>query len=82
MAAVEFDWEEDSLTDEEKRLIEAYSNVGKPVDDLAYTQDFDKLVSWFYGEQPEAIDNDQKHQAFRQLLNLRKRGRLPRLVRS
>ncbi len=77
MATADFQWEPEGLSDEERALIRAYAEVGRPIDDLAYTPDFDKLV------QKAGLGSDQeaKHKAFRQLLNLRKRGRLPRLVR-
>jgi hypothetical protein len=82
MAAAEFEWIEDSLTDEDKRLIDAYAYVGRPVDDLAYTEDFDQLVGVAHNIDADQVPMDLKQRAFRRLLNLRKRGRLPRLVHS
>lgn len=75
MSPDEFQWEEKSLTDEDERLIRAYAHVGRPLDDLAYTEDFDKLL------REAGIDEDdqERHRIFKRLLNLRKRGRLPRL---
>jgi len=82
MAALDFAWTEDSLTEDDRRLIDAYAHVGLPVDDLAYTEDFDELVALVHGIKEQEVPLDLKHRAFRRLLNLRKRGRLPRLVRS
>ena len=82
MAAADFEWIDDSLTEEDKRLIDAYAHVGRPVDDLAYTGEFGQLVAIALDMDAAQVTEDQKYRAFRRLLNLRKRGRLPRLVRS
>jgi hypothetical protein len=59
-------------------LIRAYRDVGRSVDDLAYTQDFDRLYQAYAG----AGHRSEKHEVFRRLLILRKSGLLPRLFRA
>ena len=63
------------LTDEEQRLIDAYERIGVPVDKLAYTPEFDRLVELL------GKDNtmNEKFFVFQRLLSLRKRSRLPRI---
>jgi hypothetical protein len=52
--------------------------VGKPVDQLPYTEDFDKLVKLL-----GARDSDEeRYNIFQRLLLLRKRGRLPTVGRA
>lgn len=78
MAAVDFEWESGELTEEESRLVRAYAKSARPLDALPYTEDFDELVQAAgFGD-----SEDQKHRAFVMLLNLRKRGRLPRLIHA
>lgn len=78
MAAVDFEWQSGELTEEESKLIREYAKSARPLDALAYTEDFDHLVrAAGFGDSRE-----QKHRAFVTLLNLRKRGRLPRLVHA
>lgn len=57
-------------------LIAAYVKVGRTLDDLAYTQDFDTLY--------ESLPQPRKHRAdvIHRLQNLRKANKLPRLGRA
>ncbi|MBX9681212.1 MAG: hypothetical protein K2X38_20850 [Gemmataceae bacterium] len=64
------------LSAEDEKLIEAYLKVGKPVDKLAYTEEFDRLVEMVSGRTHSL---DEKYLLFQRLLSLRKRARLPRL---
>lgn len=69
------DWTIPPLDSTEQLLVDAYQSVGRPLDDLAYTEDFKKL-----GAIVGAADNDDsRHATYKQLLRLRKTGRLPRL---
>ena len=70
-----FDWSIPPLDSTEQRLVDAYQEVGRPLDDLAYTEDFRRLCAII-----GAADNDEsRHAIYKQLLRLRKTGRLPRL---
>ncbi|HEX8341640.1 MAG TPA: hypothetical protein VF624_12080 [Tepidisphaeraceae bacterium] len=62
------------LSSADQRLIDAYSRIGRSVDELAYTPDFDRLCEDLgVGESLGA-----KREVFLRLLTLRKLGRLPR----
>lgn len=76
MVAAEYDWSDDGLTGIEMNLIREYEKISRPLDALAYTEEFDRLVK------AAGLDDtvQDKHRAFTMLLNLRKRGRLPRLL--
>jgi hypothetical protein len=65
------------LTDEEQRLIDAYEKIGVPLDKLAYTPEFDRLIQML--GKPNTLD--EKYLVFQRLLSLRKRSRLPRIYR-
>ena len=69
--------EEIELTQSDKDLIQAYRQVNRSVDDLAYTSDFEKLHELY----SQAGHHTEKHDVFRRLLLLRKSGLLPRLFR-
>lgn len=74
--ADEFHWDAPPLSAEDERLVNAYMEVGRALDDLPHTDDFTKLVE-LLGEK----DGDKaKHHVFKRLLTLRKRGRLPHVV--
>ena len=64
-----------SKTDED--LINAYRAVNRTVDDLAYTDDFERMYKIYQS----AGHQESRHEVFRQLLLLRKSGLLPRLFR-
>jgi hypothetical protein len=74
--SAEIDWEAPPLTPEDERLVDAYIRSGLALDELAYTQAFEDLVKSM-GRAPTL---DELHWAYKRLLNLRKRGRLPRLI--
>ena len=59
-------------------LIDAYQRVGRTLDDLPYTADFESI----YAAGAKAIAGATKHQIFHKLHNLRKAGKLPRVGRS
>lgn len=69
--------EEISLSKSDEDLIRVYREVGRSVDDLAYTGDFEKLYAMYTA----AGNTGDKHEVFRRLLILRKSGLLPRLFR-
>jgi hypothetical protein len=57
-------------------LIELYQQIGRTADDLPYTPQFEKLWNLYAAKQtPEPT----RGEVWRQLLNLRKAGKLPRL---
>jgi hypothetical protein len=64
------------LSSEDQVLLDLYVATGKPLDQLPYTTEFDGLVTRLGG----GDGLDQKYRVFQRLLNLRKRGRLPRVV--
>lgn len=68
-------WQAPPISPEDRALIDAYTTVGRPVDELPYTADFERLV----GLLNRPRDQDHMHFVFRRLLTLRKRGQLPRL---
>jgi hypothetical protein len=76
MTRDEFDWIGPPLSAEDQRLIDAYVQTRRPLDDLAYTLDFERLVEDIKGE----ASMENLHAIFRRLLTLRKMGRLPRLA--
>ncbi len=68
-------FKEHSLPERDVLLIDKYVKYGRPVDQLAYSDEFDKL----YSDLQTNGDKRTKQQVFRRLLNLRKAGWLPRL---
>jgi len=68
-------WEIPPLSDEEQDLVNAYREVGVPVDQLPYTESFERLVEMM----GKPRTNDQKFLTFQRLLRLQKQGRLVRL---
>ena len=76
MTRDEFDWIGSPLSAEDQRLVDAYVQTRRPLDDLAYTPEFEQLVQSLKGEASLA----DLHSVFRRLLTLRKMGRLPRLA--
>ncbi len=75
MATDESIWKAPPLAPEDEALIDAYTTIGRPLDDLPYTEDFERLLELL--KRPH--DRDQMQYVFRRLLTLRKRGQLPRL---
>lgn len=66
------------LSDADRALARIYGEIGRSVDELAYTPEFDQL----YQHYQDAGHQGSKHEVFRRLLTLRKAGLLPRLFRS
>ena len=71
----EYDWWVPPLDSSEQRLVEAYRSVGRPLDDLPYTEDFIKLCAHL----GVPASDEARHDVYKQLLRLRRTGRLPRL---
>jgi hypothetical protein len=65
-----------ALSTDDQKLIEAYSKLGVPLDDLPYTEEFEQLGA---GIGIDANNREGLHQIFKRLLTLRKNGRLPRV---
>lgn len=63
-----------TLDEREAALIEAYQHVGRTLDALPYTDDFDRVLA--------ASKYDNPRDALHTLQRLRKSGRLPRLGRT
>lgn len=70
----DFTWESPALSPEEQKLVDAYVGLGRSVDDLAYSEEFEKLCDRLYGDH----SRETMRVAFLQLLRLRKQARLPR----
>jgi len=68
-------FKERRLPEMDELLIDLYVKTGRPVDRLAYSEDFNEI----YKTLQEHGDKRTKGQVFRRLLNLRKAGWLPRL---
>ena len=77
--SAEFDWSPPPLAPEDARLLDAYASVGRSVDDLAYTEDFEGIC---HAVIDGPIDNSRRHYLFKRLLTLRKQGLLPLLSRK
>ena len=71
----EYFWELPPLSFEDQRLRDAYIRVGKPVDQLPYSAEFDRLVAALGLKGTD----EERYFIFQRLLSLRKRGRLPQL---
>jgi len=69
------DWEAPPLSSEDARLIDAYVDLRRPLDELPYTREFDQLISKL--ALSDTLEN--RHSVFKRLLTLRKMGRLPRI---
>jgi hypothetical protein len=76
MSNDEFDWAGSPLSAEDQQLVDAYAQLRRPLDDLAYTLEFQELVEALKGEASLA----NLHTVYKRLLTLRKMGRLPRLA--
>ncbi|MFZ2874441.1 MAG: hypothetical protein WAZ94_08155 [Phycisphaerales bacterium] len=63
--------------DSDDRLVAAYVEVGRTLDDLPYTEEFEKLVTVLGGEGAVA-----RREVLHRLQNLRKANKLPRLGRA
>lgn len=67
------------LSPEDQRLIQAYEEVGVPLDALAYSENFKRLVK-LSGLDPEK--QEHLRNSYRRLLTLRKQSLLPRVYSS
>lgn len=63
--------------DSDDRLVAAYVEVGRTLDDLPYTEEFEKLVKALGGDGALA-----RSEVLHRLQNLRKANKLPRLGRA
>jgi hypothetical protein len=70
----EFDWSVPPLDPEDQRLVDAYVTVGVPVDQLPYTEHFEKL----FGLVGRNDTQEARHFVLKRLIGLRKMGRFPR----
>jgi len=66
-------------TNDDELLTSVYQKLGRTLDDLPYTEQFDALYDAMYGA---VADGPPRGVVFRRLHNLRKAGRLPRLGRA
>ncbi|MEM8783868.1 MAG: hypothetical protein AAGE65_13570 [Planctomycetota bacterium] len=69
-------------TDDEPMLISVYAQVGRTLDDLPYTEDFERLYTGMYGPDGRDAGGVSRADVFHRLHNLRKAGKLPRLGRA
>ncbi len=79
MTSNEFNWEPTAASEEDQRLIDAYVEIGVPLDSLVYTSAFKKLTR-AAGRNP-TIDSDLR-KTYLRLLTLRKQSLLPRIYRG
>jgi len=66
------------MPDDDRALIDAYTAVGRTLDDLPYTDDFTRLLQLAARPEPE----QHARPVFRRLQNLRKANKLPTLGRA
>lgn len=71
----DFSWLPPPLSSEEQQLVDLYVRTNCSLDALPYTEEFERLVQEFCGEETR----EARHNVFMQLLRLRKQGRLPRI---
>jgi hypothetical protein len=62
----------------QEQLARAYLQVGIPLDRLPYSLDMDRLVAWLSSAEGEGATSQK---VWRELVDLRKRGKLPKLGR-
>lgn len=67
-------WKSTPLSAPDSKLVDAYVQIGISLDSLPYTPEFQELAKKA-GLNPR--DDSELHQAFRRLVNLRKRAMLP-----
>jgi catechol 2,3-dioxygenase-like lactoylglutathione lyase family enzyme len=68
---------ETKLPTRREALVRIYEKIGRTADDLPYTPHFEALYSAYAGEHGEP--KPTRHEVWRQLLNLRKAAKLPKL---
>lgn len=64
------------LPHEDQELVKLYMEFGIPVDRLAFSEEFKRMVNMLR----ERGDQRPESEIFNRLLNLRKAGRLPRVA--
>ncbi len=69
-------------TSDEALLISVYQRVGRTLDDLPYTDDFEAIYTAMYGPEGRDAQGVTRTDVFHRLHNLRKAGKLPRLGRA
>jgi hypothetical protein len=72
--AKKFSWAAPPLPPEDQQLLTVYERIGRPLDLLPYTEDFEKLIREL-GKNPT---DEEREKVYRRLLYLRKTARLPR----
>jgi len=65
--------------EEDEFLKELYKKSSVPVDQLAYTKDFEAIFQRFAERFDRPDSNEERREVLRRLMRLRKAGRLPRL---
>lgn len=77
----DLEWAVPPLSSDDQTLVDAYKEAGRILDDLPYTDEFDRLYLLYYGDDKteETPRKIRMHQLWKRLLNLRKQGRLPRV---
>jgi hypothetical protein len=70
-----FDWSAPQLDPADQRLAGAYATVGRPLNDLAYTDEFKRLCALAGCEETD----EARYSTYKRLLGLKTRGRLPSL---
>lgn len=65
---------------DQRVLCEAYASVGRTLDDLPYTEDFERLLTAAEGDASRG--NEARSELLHRLHNLRKASRLPKLGRA
>jgi hypothetical protein len=73
--SISINWDAPPLDAIDQRLVQAYEQARKSLDDLAYTPQFLDVVREA-GYNPDRMSDC--HFVYRRLLTLRKQGRLPR----
>jgi len=69
-------WDAPPISRDDQALIDAYVEVGRPLDDLAYSDDFEKIAK-SVGVDPN--NKGQLHGLYKRLIALRKMAILPNL---
>ncbi len=69
-------------TNDEAELVSVYQRVGRTLDDLPYTDEFEQVYTAMYGPEGRDAHGVSRADVFHRLHNLRKAGKLPRLGRA
>ena len=67
-----------ALPKEDREIVDAYVEIGCPVDRLPYSSEFDQLMRLL--GKPD--NTAEKFAVYQRLVSLRKRGRIPHLLRN